>query len=110
MRFPPDMIECEFLSRINLFKVSVRLPNQKSTYAHLANSGRLEELLVPGQAAYCSPASSPNRKTDWDLRLMETEAGVLVSVDARLLNVLFKEAFLGGKLPFFPSTRPSKPK
>lgn len=100
MRFDKTLVKSRFIERRNRFSVVLELRGCEVN-AHLANSGRLEELLVPGQAAYCSPASSPNRKTDWDLRLMETEAGVLVSVDARLPNVLFKEAFLGGKLPFF---------
>ncbi len=100
MRFDKTLVKSRFIERRNRFCVVLQLQGH-AVRAHLANSGRLRELLVPGRTAYCSPASSPNRKTDWDLRLVETESGVLVSVDARLPNALFKEAFLEGKLPCF---------
>ena len=108
MRFNKTLVKSRFIERRNRFCVVVELQGQE-VRAHLANSGRLRELLVPGQMAYCSPASSRDRKTDWDLRLIETESGVLVSVDARLPNALFKEAFLEDKLPCF-SEYPSKPR
>jgi sugar fermentation stimulation protein A len=100
MRFGKTLVKTRFIERRNRFCVVLQLQGREVN-AHLANSGRLRELLVPGRTAYCSPASSPNRKTDWDLRLVETETGVLVSVDARLPNALFKEAFLESKLPCF---------
>jgi sugar fermentation stimulation protein A len=100
MRFDETLVKSRFIERRNRFCVIVEL-RDCTVRAHLANSGRLRELLVPGRTVYCSPASSPDRKTDWDLRLVETETGVLVSVDARLPNTLFKEAFLEGELPCF---------
>ena len=100
MRFEKTLVKSHFIKRLNRFCVLVERKGHV-VRAHLANSGRLRELLVRGQAAYLSHASSPKRKTDWDLRLMETESGVLVSVDARLPNALFKEALQQGKLPDF---------
>ena len=35
--------------------------------AHLANTGRMQELLRPGVAALVRPAKNPARKTAWDL-------------------------------------------
>ena len=59
---------------------------------HVANSGRLGELLHSDNLMLVSPAPAEGRrKTAYDLVLVETE-GVLVSADARLPNALLQEA------------------
>ena len=98
MRFPP-LISGRFISRVNRFRVTVAVEDREVD-AHLPNSGRLTELLTPGRPCWLKPASSPQRKTDFDLKLVEY-AGVLVSVDARLPNPLFAEALEREGLPPF---------
>lgn len=100
MRFKTPLIEGTFVERLNRFAVHVELDG-RLVKAHLANSGRLKELLVKGRRAYLSPALSSLRVTTHNLHLMRTEKGTLVSVDARLPNALFHEAFLQGKLAEF---------
>lgn len=68
--------------------------------AHLPNSGRLRELLVPGYRVWVAPRSGP-RRTPFDLQLVGLPGGVLVSADARLPNRLFLEAWAEGRLPEF---------
>ncbi len=78
-----------FLSRTNRFRVDVSL-NGKPTAAHLANSGRLGELLVAGAPVWLRPAPCQGRtlrKTGYDLALVKYGCH-LVSVDARLPNDL----------------------
>ena len=69
--------------------------------AHLPNSGRLAELLTPGNTVLLAPAGpGAGRKTSDDLALVKV-GGVLVSADARLPNKLLKEFIEAGALPEF---------
>ncbi len=73
--------------------------------AHLPNSGRMAELLVPGAAAYLSPAPPASvRKTAWDMTLVEYR-DQLVSVDSRLPGALLREAIDAATLPEFDGFR-----
>lgn len=72
----------------------------QESWAHVANSGRLEELFTPGRTVWLKRVSDPNRITSFDLKLVEYE-GVLVSVDARLPNPLFAEALATGRISGF---------
>ena len=90
MRFERSLVEGRFIRRLNRFSVLVGLEGREVT-AHLANSGRLGELLVEGRTAYLLPREGAHRKTAYDLAIMRTESGVYVSMDARLPNRLFTE-------------------
>lgn len=92
----PKLIAGRFLRRENRFRAAV-LVNGVETSAHVPNSGRLTELFTPDRRIWLTPAGSPNRKTAYDLRLVEYQ-GALVSVDARLPNALFAEAVTAGLL------------
>lgn len=94
-------------SRDNRFRATV-IVDGRNVWAHVANSGRLEELFIPGRPVWLAPASDPNRKTSYDLKLVEFES-VLVSVDARLPNPLFAEALAKGTISGFdyPAANPS---
>lgn len=60
---------------------------------HLADPGRLEELLVPGRRIWIRYAASPTRRTDWSAVLVETPDGEgLVSVDTTMPNELIHRA------------------
>lgn len=67
--------------------------------AHIADPGRLEELLVPNARVYLSRARAGKgrvaRKTVYDLVLVERD-GVLVSVDSRVPNELVYRASVYG--------------
>jgi sugar fermentation stimulation protein A len=85
-----------FLARDNRFRVTVEIDGQEIA-AHLPNSGRLTELLVPGRRVLLAERSGAQRKTGYDMSLMETE-GQWVSVDARLPNDLVEEALRAGRI------------
>ena len=82
---------------MNRFLARVRLDHE-SVPVHLANSGRLRELLTEGRRVYVRPVVSATRKTGYDLVLVDY-CGVLVSVDARLPNLLVEEAVREGRIP-----------
>ncbi len=99
MRIPGPLRAARFLRRDNRFRVAVEMDGQ-TVMAHLPNSGRLSELLTPGRELRLVSMPHPHRKTPYDLKLVRY-AGVWVSVDARLPNPLFAEAFHAGSLPSF---------
>ena len=96
-----DLVEARFLRRVNRFLSMVEIDGRE-TGVHVANSGRLRELFLPGAAVWLKPApvlslSKGGRKTAYDLALVET-GGLLVSADARLPNALVAEAAAEGRL------------
>ena len=50
MRFPP-LHEAQFITRLNRFAAMVLLDG-KEVMVHVANSGRMRELLQPGNSCY----------------------------------------------------------
>jgi sugar fermentation stimulation protein A len=93
------MVNGRFLRRDNRFRATVCV-NGQETAVHVPNSGRLADLFVPGREVWLVPAQAAQRKTAYDLKLVDVD-GVLVSVDARLPNSLFAEAVRAGQLPDF---------
>ncbi len=102
----PKLIPAQFIQRDNRFLATVKV-NGDRTWAHVPNSGRLQELFKPGRTVWVAPAASEKRKTSFDLKLVEYR-DVLVSVDARLPNPLFAEAVRNNRLPgfAFPTIQP----
>ena len=91
-----DLVEARFIRRVNRFLAVVEL-NGCEESVHVANSGRLRELFLPGASLWLKPAAGPGRKTSYDLALVEA-AGTLVSADARLPNALVAGAAVAGTL------------
>lgn len=96
MKVDGDLVEGRFVARDNRFRVTVEVAGQK-VWAHLPNSGRLGELLVPGRRVLLIHQPAQVRKTSYDLNLVEM-AGRWVSVDARLPNDLVEEALRNDRL------------
>lgn len=99
MKLPRPLLRAAVARRVNRFTVEVALDG-RLVPAHLANSGRLGELLVPGAPCYVTPAASPGRRTAYDLVLVQTD-DALVSVDARTPNPLVEEALAERRLAAF---------
>ncbi len=99
MKHPQPLIPARFLRRDNRFRATVAV-NGREAWAHVPNSGRLDDLFVPGRPIYLHPVDNPARKTPYDLKLVQLPEA-LVSIDARLPNSIFAEAVAAGKLPEF---------
>lgn len=122
---PGPLVEARFLERPNRFLLRCELraadesgrprlaeraarggrPSDDSPVVvdvHMADPGRLEELLVPGRRVWIRNAASPTRKTDWSAVLVESPDGAgLVSVDTTMPNKLIHRALERGALDEF---------
>jgi sugar fermentation stimulation protein A len=90
MKISARLIPATFVKRDNRFRVTVRVEG-RPVWAHLPNSGRLRELLVPGRRVLLAAAQAPGRLTSYDLLMVDLD-GPLVSIDARLPSRLLYEA------------------
>jgi len=99
MRFDEPLIAAEFISRPNRFLGKVRIDGRQ-TECFIPNPGRMGELLRPNAVVYLTPRSHENRKTAYDLSLVDLD-GTLISVDSRVPNKVASEAIEEGKIPEF---------
>ena len=99
MKFDAKLAEATFVRRLNRFAALVEV-NGVELMAHVANTGRMRELLTPGRPVFLRPAAKPERKTAYDLMLVDL-GFTLCSTDSRLPPQLVEEAFLEGKLEQF---------
>ena len=99
MRYDSKLIEARFIKRQNRFAALVDL-NGAETMVHVANSGRMRELLIPHRKVFLRCAAKPHRKTAYDLALVDLGSH-LCSMDARLPPLLVQEAFCQGRLEQF---------
>ncbi|MDG5786291.1 DNA/RNA nuclease SfsA [Evansella sp. AB-P1] len=99
--FPSGLLPGIFLERPNRFIIICQLQSGEIVTAHLADSGRLKELLLPGKKVYLKNVNDPNRKTNYSAVIVEREDGNgWVSINTMLPNKL---AELAIKERFFPS-------
>ena len=88
MRYP-NIHRATFLARPNRFIAHVDLDGE-SVVAHVKNTGRCKELLVPGAAVYLVKSDNPARRTLYDLVAVE-KGDRLINMDAQAPNQVFGE-------------------
>jgi sugar fermentation stimulation protein A len=93
MRFTGDFRDGRFIRRLNRFAGEVAIGGRR-VLAHIPNSGRLGELLVPGAHVLLRRARGAQRQTAYDL-LLVIHGGRWVCIDARLPSRLVEEALKG---------------
>ena len=112
VRFDNALQQARFVERPNRFILRCLLPaNFQGTHppgageiveAHLADPGRLRELLVPGRKIWLREANGTGRKTRWSAVLCESPAGdSFVSLDSTLPNRLIGRALAAGVMTEF---------
>ncbi len=99
MELPGNLVEGRFLVRLNRFLALVEVQGREVA-VHVANSGRMRELLVPGNRVLIAAKPGNHRKTGFDLAMVDL-GETLASADSRLPNALVAEAFTQGRLPQF---------
>ena len=99
MRFDCELVEARFIRRLNRFAALVDMDGDE-VMVHVANTGRMRELLTPGRTVLLRPAAKPERKTAFDLMLVDL-GFALCSTDSRLPPRLVEQAFLDGRVEQF---------
>jgi sugar fermentation stimulation protein A len=101
----PNIHQGRFLSRPNRFIAHVML-NGEEVVAHVKNTGRCKELLLPGAEVYLVEANQPTRKTKYDLVAVKKQ-DYLINMDSQAPNQVFQEwAASGAFLPDLTLIRP----
>ena len=75
-----------YIRRVNRFVVEVRLLSGEKVLAHLANTGRMRELLVEGRKVYLEFSNKVNRKTQYTLLMIENEHQKKIMLKATYAN------------------------
>ena len=101
-----ELVEGSFVKRLNRFAALVELEGE-IIEAHVANTGRMGELLYSGVPIWLKKAANPNRKLAYDLLLSEYE-GRKICLNAQLANDFFAHWLSCGyldKLKNYPNYR-----
>ena len=89
--------QATFLSRPNRFIAHVEVDGREEI-AHVKNTGRCLELLVPGCTVYLAIPDNPTRKTKYDLVTVEKRrtdgAALLINMDSQAPNAMAAEWIL----------------
>lgn len=89
-----DLVECRVVSRVNRFVVAVNVRGEHDL-AHLTNTGRLLDYLVPGRRGLCAPIGGPRLR----YRLVAVEdAGGYAIVDTITQSRVFEHLLSRGLL------------
>lgn len=86
----------QVIKRISRFTVQVAL-NGEMVLAHLSNTGRNKELLVPGHDISIKKAANPARKTPYDI-LAVARDGRWINIDSLAPNRVVNAALRDGSL------------
>lgn len=92
------LVSARLISRENRFVLRCKLVGGEEVPAHLGNTGRLKELLVPGAELLLRHTPSPGRKTSWEAALVRA-GDIWVSIDSQLPNRLAFEGVRDGAIP-----------
>lgn len=94
-----------FLARPNRFIAQAVLPDGTPVRAHVKNTGRCAELLVPGAAVYLEYSDNPARSTPCDLVAVE-KGPLLINMDSAAPNKAAQEWLAAGGLGALDFLRP----
>lgn len=81
--------KAKFISRPNRFIANIEIDG-KIQIAHVKNTGRCRELLVPGAEIYVQELDSDTRKTKFDLITVK-KGKRLINMDSQIPNHVFRE-------------------
>lgn len=96
MKIDGEKVDGIFEKRLNRFVASVKI-NERSVNVHVPNSGRLKELLAPGNRVILQKALNSHRKYPYDL-IMVYKGNTLVSIDSTLPSRLLASELSKKKL------------
>ena len=95
-----DIHAARFIARPNRFIAQVEVDGREET-VHVKNTGRCKELLLPGCTVYLEGGVSPQRKTRYDLVVVEKlrpgRTPLLINMDSQAPNKVFEEWMAAGQ-------------
>ncbi|NJE05434.1 DNA/RNA nuclease SfsA [Thermococcus sp. M36] len=97
-----NVVPCTFIERLNRFVALVDV-NGETRKALVTNTGRLEEFMVPGRRAFCTPKRGG--KTDFVLVAFEDLGGRGAIIDTRTQARAFERAVELGLVPWLRDCR-----
>lgn len=105
-----DIKLATFVERPNRFIAHCQLAGQMIV-AHVKNTGRSKELLLPGTTVALNYQPKETRKTDYDLVAVKKNGQHWVNIDSQLPNLIVKEALTAHQLhlPGMPELQQFKP-
>ena len=92
-----NVVEGYFQQRPNRFIAHVKVQG-RTVVAHVKNTGRCRELLIPGATVYLEHNPHPGRKTDYSLIAVQ-KGNLLINMDSQAPNKVIEEALAAGWLP-----------
>lgn len=93
-----NIIEGKFISRPNRFIADVLVDN-KEEKAHVKNTGRCRELLIPGAHVYVEDHYGRMGKRKMRYSLISVRKGnILINMDSQAPNHVVREALITGKI------------
>lgn len=96
-----NIVKGTFIERPNRFIAYAEIDG-KMEKAHVKNTGRCRELLLPGASVYLEVADNPERKTKYDLiaveKFREGKEPLLINMDSQAPNNAVAEWLKKGKL------------
>lgn len=85
-----NIFKGKFLERPNRF-IAICEIDGKEEICHVKNTGRCRELLVKGATVYLEKSPNPNRKTQFDLVIVQKN-GKLINMDSQIPNYVVAES------------------
>lgn len=85
-----NIVPAVFMARPNRFIAHI-LVNGREYVAHVPNTGRCRELLVPGTSIFVQAAHNPLRKTPYTV-ITVNKNGRLINMDSQAPNTVWAEA------------------
>ena len=85
-----NVITGAFISRPNRFIANVSFEGVP-VVAHVKNTGRCRELLLPGAEVFLEKSDSPQRKTAYDLIAVRKTNGLLINIDSQAPNKVVRD-------------------
>lgn len=96
MIYYEHMVEATFIERPNRF-IAHCLVEGEEVVAHVKNTGKCRELLVPGTTVYLQHHNNPKRKTQYSLIAVQ-KGERLINMDSQVPNKVCIEALRAGTL------------
>ncbi|MCL1879976.1 MAG: DNA/RNA nuclease SfsA [Actinomycetia bacterium] len=90
-----NTVKATFLSRPNRFIAHAKIGGETAV-AHVKNTGRCKELLIPGATVILQESDNPERKTKYDL-IAVYKGERLINMDSQAPNKVFLEYVKSGQ-------------